>query len=203
MMLKWMLPPAVPKVTLATGQEGVCTESQPEALRRSRDTSGHVSFTSSGGAAVNDDRHPVPISKPQSSNSGTWKVEISKRLTTGEKAQVGAGGTNATAESCTAGVLLCRRGRSRHSSAGTAMHCAWCQNPTKSPFHKWMTMTIYSVQSAAKDGGALQQEGAQSTCHHCWNLSCKSKGLPNTTTNTCYINREETSVYFMVLLSSD
>lgn len=115
-----MLPPAVPKVTLATGQEGVCTESQPEALRRSRDTSGHVSFTSSGGAAVNDDRHPVPISKPKSSNSGTWKAdqaEISKRLTTGEPAQVGA-------ESCTAGVLLCHRGRSRHSSACAAMHWA-------------------------------------------------------------------------------
>lgn len=76
-------------------------------------------------------------------------------------------------------------------------------NPTKSPFHKWMTVTIYSVRSAAKDGGALQQEGAQSTCHHRWDLSCKSKGLPNTTTNTRYINREETSVYFMVLLSSD
>lgn len=37
-MLKWMLAPAVPKVTLATGQEGVCTEFQPEALKRSRDT---------------------------------------------------------------------------------------------------------------------------------------------------------------------
>lgn len=70
-MLKWMLAPAVPQVALAAGQEGECTESQPEALRGSRDPSGHFSFTSSYGAAVNDARHPVPISKTQSSSSGT------------------------------------------------------------------------------------------------------------------------------------
>lgn len=28
-----------------------------------------------------------------------------------------------------------------------------------SPFHKWMTVTIDSVQSTAKDGSALWQEG--------------------------------------------
>lgn len=86
-----MLAPAVPKITLATGQEEVCIELQPEALRGSRDTSGHFSFTSSDGAAVNDDRHPVPISKTQSSNSGTWnadRAEISKRLLAGGPAQV-------------------------------------------------------------------------------------------------------------------
>jgi hypothetical protein len=91
MTIKWMLAPAVPKITLATGQEEVCIELQPEALRGSRDTSGHFSFTSSDGAAVNDDRHPVPISKTQSSNSGTWnadRAEISKRLLAGGPAQV-------------------------------------------------------------------------------------------------------------------
>lgn len=127
-MLKWMLAPAVPKVTLATGQEGVCTEFQPEALKRSRDTSGHFSFTSAGGAAVNDDRHPVPISKTQSSNSGTWKTdqaEISKRLPTGEPAQVGAGVQMQQLRAAQPVCWLCPRGRSKHSPARTATHCSW------------------------------------------------------------------------------
>lgn len=50
-MLRWLLAPAVPKVTLTTGQEEVCPESEPEALKGVRGTSGHFPFTSSDGAA--------------------------------------------------------------------------------------------------------------------------------------------------------
>lgn len=124
--------------------------------------------------------------------------EVPKTLPTGEPAQVGAGGTNATWR-----AAQCCAGCSTEEGAGTGRQASRALRtvltPHKSPIHKWVTVTIYSVQSLQR----MAERCRSSTCHHCGNLSCKSKGLPNTTTNTCYLKREKTSVYFTVLLSSD
>lgn len=91
-MLKRTLAVAVPKVTVTRAQEGVCTESQ---LRAREDQGTLRSFFLH---TVWADRHPVPISKTQSSNSNKWGLdgwETGKRLPTGDRDWGGGWGTNA------------------------------------------------------------------------------------------------------------
>lgn len=177
------------------GQEEVCIELQPEALRGSRDTSGHFSFTSSDKAAIND-RHPVPISKTQSSNLehrlGRDLKEAANRWTCsggsrGTKATAvrHAGSARAATEQRASAVqqvqprlgLVLTPQRARSTIYSSTVNCKgwWCSAG-------WGTeraLVTTAVTSAAKA------------------KDCQ------TATNTCYINGEETGVYFMVLLSSD
>lgn len=161
------------------GQEEVCIELQPEALRGSRDTSGHFSFTSSDKAAIND-RHPVPISKAQSSNlehrSGRDLKEAANRWT------CSGGSRGYKGHGCEARRRCpgCDRAGSKRSSASAATAGPGV-NTTESPFHnilKYSQLQRMVVLCRAGD--------RESTCHHCCDLSSQSKGLPNSHKHLLY-----------------